>query len=126
MNECNQRRADIDRCRREIAAIEAQILAGHPDLRGLCLALSDWSGELRLLQGANIAAELTQFVPVCARFAKGGPVARPGRGPGQRGATGAQHWRFEALPAPMSKAQRQAMSRALGAQMHPRCTPDAP
>jgi len=40
----------IERCHREIAEIEAQILAGHPDLAGLCLALSDWSAELRLLQ----------------------------------------------------------------------------
>jgi hypothetical protein len=40
----------IERCRREIAAIEAEILAGNPDLQGLCLALSDWSAELRLLQ----------------------------------------------------------------------------
>jgi hypothetical protein len=37
------------RCRREIADIEAQIRSGHPDLEGLCLALTDWSGELRLL-----------------------------------------------------------------------------
>jgi hypothetical protein len=27
------------------------IHAGHPDVEGLCLALSDWSAELRLLQG---------------------------------------------------------------------------
>jgi hypothetical protein len=40
----------MERCRREIAAIEAEILAGNPDLRGLCLALSDWSAELRILQ----------------------------------------------------------------------------
>ena len=40
----------MDRCRREIAAIEAEILAGNPDLQGLCLALSDWSEELRILQ----------------------------------------------------------------------------
>ena len=40
----------IERCRREIAAIEAEILAGNPDLQGLCLALSDWSAELRILQ----------------------------------------------------------------------------
>jgi hypothetical protein len=38
------------RCRQEIAAIEAQIRAGHPDLEGLCLALSDWCAELRLLE----------------------------------------------------------------------------
>ena len=31
------------RCRREIAAIEAEIRAGNPDLQGLCLGLSDWS-----------------------------------------------------------------------------------
>jgi hypothetical protein len=40
----------MDRCRKEIAQIEELILAGHPDLQGLCLALSDWSTELRLLQ----------------------------------------------------------------------------
>jgi len=38
----------MERCRREIATIEALILSGHPDLQGLCLALSDWSAELRL------------------------------------------------------------------------------
>jgi hypothetical protein len=51
MSECDQQRADIDRCRREIAALEAEIRAGHPDLDGLCLALADWRGELRLLEG---------------------------------------------------------------------------
>ena len=40
----------MERCRREIAAIEAEILAGNPDLQGLCLALSDWWAELRILQ----------------------------------------------------------------------------
>jgi hypothetical protein len=40
---------EIERCRREIATIEAELLAGNPDLHGLCLALSDWAGELRLL-----------------------------------------------------------------------------
>jgi hypothetical protein len=40
----------IERCRREIAAIEAEILAGNPDLQGLCLALSDWNAELRLIE----------------------------------------------------------------------------
>ena len=38
------------RCRREIAEIEALLLAGQPDVEGLCLALSDWSSELRILQ----------------------------------------------------------------------------
>jgi hypothetical protein len=40
----------MERCRREIAEIESQLLAGHPDLEGLLLALSDWSAELRLLE----------------------------------------------------------------------------
>ena len=40
----------MERCRAEIAAVEAQIRAGHPDLPGLCLALADWSAELRLIQ----------------------------------------------------------------------------
>jgi hypothetical protein len=39
--DCSQ----IERCKREIASIEAQILAGNPDLQGLCLALSDWSAD---------------------------------------------------------------------------------
>jgi len=40
----------LERCRREIAAIEARISAGHPDVAGLCLALSDWCAELRLIE----------------------------------------------------------------------------
>ena len=40
----------MDRCRREIAAIEAEILKGNPDVEGLCMALSDWSAELRILE----------------------------------------------------------------------------
>ena len=42
---------NIARCRREIAEIKSQLLAGHSDVEGLCLALMDWSGELRLLVG---------------------------------------------------------------------------
>ena len=41
----------MERCRREIAAIEAELRAGNPDIQGLCLALSDWSAELRILEG---------------------------------------------------------------------------
>lgn len=29
--------------------MESQLLAGHPDIQGLCRALVDWSAELRLL-----------------------------------------------------------------------------
>jgi len=48
----------MERCRREIATIEAEILGGNPDLPGLCLALTDWSTELRILeQEAESAGE---------------------------------------------------------------------
>jgi len=43
---------EIERCCREIAAIEAELVAGNPDVAGLCLALSDWWAELRILEGA--------------------------------------------------------------------------
>ena len=41
---------EADRCRAEIAATEALLLAGHPDVEGLCMALADWSVELRILE----------------------------------------------------------------------------
>jgi hypothetical protein len=41
---------EMERCRREIASVEAELLAGNPDVPGLCLALSDWSAELRILE----------------------------------------------------------------------------
>ncbi len=40
----------MERCKREIAAIEAEILSGNPDVEGLCPALSDWWTELRILE----------------------------------------------------------------------------
>jgi hypothetical protein len=42
---------EIERCRREIAAIEAELLAGNPDVEGLCQALADWWVESRILEG---------------------------------------------------------------------------
>jgi hypothetical protein len=41
---------EAERCRREIGVIEALLRSGHPDLDGLCLALSDWWAELRLIE----------------------------------------------------------------------------
>jgi len=40
----------VERCREEIAEIEAELLAGNPDVTGLVLALSDWNAELRILE----------------------------------------------------------------------------
>lgn len=51
---------EIERCHREIAVIEAELLAGNPDVRGLCLALSDWSAELRILQHEKRRQALTR------------------------------------------------------------------
>ena len=45
-----QERDAVTRCRREIRAIESELLAGNPDVAGLCLALSDWSAELRIIE----------------------------------------------------------------------------
>lgn len=47
------RQAEIERCLREIAEAERLLRSGHPDLEGLCLALADWSAELRLLEHAD-------------------------------------------------------------------------
>lgn len=45
-----RRQREMDRCRAEIASAEALLKGGHPDVVGLCLALSDWSAELRILE----------------------------------------------------------------------------
>jgi hypothetical protein len=50
---------ETKRCKREIAKIKAALLAGHPDVAGLCLALSDWSAELRILEVATQAGSAT-------------------------------------------------------------------
>ena len=44
---------EVDRCRAEIAATAALLRAGHPDVEGLCMALVDWSAELRILEGTE-------------------------------------------------------------------------
>lgn len=45
-----QWRREAERCRGEIAEAERLLRAGHPDVAGLCLALHDWSQELRILE----------------------------------------------------------------------------
>jgi len=58
----DERQREIARCRREIGAARAELLAGNPDVEGLCLALADWNAELRILEersrrAGNPAAE---------------------------------------------------------------------
>ena len=62
--------ASIERCRVEIAAIKVLLLAGHPDVEGLCLALSDWSGELRLLE-RGVPDSFVPSAPTSARPGSG-------------------------------------------------------
>jgi hypothetical protein len=45
----SQRQRKIDRCRAEVDEAERLLRAGHPDVEGLCLALADWSAELRMI-----------------------------------------------------------------------------
>ena len=41
---------EVERCHAEIATAETLLRAGHPDVDGLCMALADWSAELRILE----------------------------------------------------------------------------
>jgi hypothetical protein len=63
----------MERCKREIAAIEAELLAGNPDVQGLCLALSDWWAELRILEAEQRQGKRT-------RDAEGAPQDREAGG----------------------------------------------
>lgn len=55
-------RREIDRCHIEIAEIERQLRAGNPEVQGLCLALSDWSAELRILEALPWKTPLSDFL----------------------------------------------------------------
>jgi hypothetical protein len=48
-----QLQREIERCRRELADVETKLRAGDPEVEGLCLALRDWSTELRILEGMH-------------------------------------------------------------------------
>ena len=43
---------------KDCKGIEALVLAGHPDLKGLCQALVDWSAELRIIEQETCADQL--------------------------------------------------------------------
>ena len=42
---------EIDRCHAQIAEFQKLLRAGDPAVGGLCLALQDWSTELRIIEG---------------------------------------------------------------------------
>ena len=42
--------SEIERCEKEIQSVEEALRSGHLDVAGLCLALADWSTELKILQ----------------------------------------------------------------------------
>jgi hypothetical protein len=50
-------RPEVERCRREIAGIEAQVRSSHHDLQGLLVSLVDWHEELRLLEREALERE---------------------------------------------------------------------
>jgi hypothetical protein len=56
-----QWRREVERCHREIAETERLLRAGHPDVQGLCLALSDWSAELRILESLPWKSKFFNF-----------------------------------------------------------------
>ena len=49
--------SDLIRCDREIASIEAELLAGNSDVEGLCRGLCDWHCERELILEEMIAME---------------------------------------------------------------------
>jgi len=49
--DANDLRSQREQCVWERAECERLLKSGHPDVEGLCLALADWSAELRLIDG---------------------------------------------------------------------------
>lgn len=49
--------------RQEIAAIETQLRAGHPQVQGLVPALADWSAEFRLLPNVRTRGDQNERRP---------------------------------------------------------------
>lgn len=44
------KREELARCDRELADARAALLAGDPCVEGLCLAISDWAEERRVIE----------------------------------------------------------------------------
>jgi hypothetical protein len=64
--------------------VEAALRAGNPEVQGLCLALSDWSAELKILEALPWKTRWVDFFSPPQRLSRGGlavtsvhPIARP-------------------------------------------------
>ena len=68
----------MERCLREIAAIEAELLSGNPDVAGLCLALSDRWAELRIIQASGSEDAPGSSSPIAAVGGGERPCSRKG------------------------------------------------
>src|SRR5436190_17770610 len=53
----NDLRSQCERCERELAECERLLRSGHPDIEGLCRAISDWSGELHVLREKAVTTQ---------------------------------------------------------------------
>ena len=51
--------SERERSMKEIAECKRLLRAGHPEVEGLCLAVRDWSVELRILDGDERAGAET-------------------------------------------------------------------
>ena len=104
----------MERCGREIAAVEAEILAGNSNLPGLCLALSDWFSGTRNIHRAipmkqSLARRLAQLeIHAAAQRAK---TPAPGFGAVEKLREVLQGCGVEQLPA---ESMAEATARALG------------
>jgi hypothetical protein len=50
---------DLERCRAEIEHAKQQLRDGHPDVRGLLMALRDWAEEARLIEEERLEELIT-------------------------------------------------------------------
>ena len=58
----NKREEALARCDRELAEARAALLAGDPCVEGLCLALSDWAEERRVIERESEITERRTYV----------------------------------------------------------------
>jgi len=67
----------IERCQREIAAVEQAIRNGQPNMAGLLLALHDWSAELRILEEERYESRAQLSIRDSAKYRRVIAMPRP-------------------------------------------------